>query len=132
MHKKIVIGVVLLFTIFTNCKERTKSEIRNPKSEIEEWVYITNEDSEDLSIISSLTNEVIATIPVGKRPRGIRLAPDGKSVFVAISGSPKCPPWVDQAECRKQKVDKTKDGIAQIDVVNKKILRILPAGSDPE
>ncbi|MEY4905639.1 MAG: hypothetical protein RLZZ292_3454, partial [Bacteroidota bacterium] len=88
VYNKTIIGIALLFTFFTNCKERTKSEIRNPKPEIEEWVYITNEDSEDLSIISTLTNEVVATVPVGKRPRGIRIAPDGKSVFVAISGSP--------------------------------------------
>jgi YVTN family beta-propeller protein len=126
MYKKILI-VITIFSIFFSCKNGNKTQ-----SEIEEWVYITNEDSEDLSIISTLTNEVVATIPVGKRPRGIRIAPDGKTVFVAISGSPKCPPWVNQEECRKQKPDKTKDGIAQIDVINKKILRILPAGSDPE
>jgi YVTN family beta-propeller protein len=88
MGKKTIIGAALLLTFFTNCKERTKSETRplqgDKKSDIEEWVYITNEDSEDLSIISTLTNEVVATIPFGKRPRGIRIAPDGKSVFVAI------------------------------------------------
>jgi YVTN family beta-propeller protein len=137
MFKNKAIIPVLIFTFLISCQESQKSksqksEATSAKSKIEEWVYITNEDSEDLSIISTLTHEVVATIPVGKRPRGIRIAPDGKSVFVAISGSPKCPPWVNQEECRKQKPDKTKDGIAQIDVINKKILRILPAGSDPE
>jgi YVTN family beta-propeller protein len=137
MQKKAIlhiIGTIAIFTFFTNCKDtsNSKPKTQNSKPTIEEWVYITNEDSEDLSVISTLTNEVVATIPVGKRPRGIRIAPDGKSVFVAISGSPKCPPWVNQEECKAQKSDKTKDGIAQIDVINKKILRILPAGSDPE
>jgi YVTN family beta-propeller protein len=105
---------------------------KNDKPSIEEWVYITNEDSEDLSVISTATNEVVANMPVGKRPRGIHVAPDGKSIFVAMSGSPKCPPWMADADCNKQTPDKAKDGIAQVDIVGKKIMRILPAGSDPE
>ena len=31
-----------------------------------ELAYVTNEDSGDLSVISTATNEVLATIPVGK------------------------------------------------------------------
>jgi YVTN family beta-propeller protein len=123
MLKKNILFVFLVTTFFTNCKETPQ---------IEEWVYITNEDSEDLSVISTLTNEVIHKMPVGKRPRGLRVAPDGKSIFVALSGSPKCPPWMSDADCGKQTTDKTQDGIAQVDVINKKIMRILPAGSDPE
>src|SRR5436309_13633498 len=34
-------------------------------------IYITNERSGDLSIIDSATHEVTATVPLGKRPRGI-------------------------------------------------------------
>jgi YVTN family beta-propeller protein len=125
MSKKTIIQTLFLAAFFTNCTNNTKPTI-------EEWVYITNEDSEDLSVISTTTNEVVANMPVGKRPRGIRVAPDGKSIFVALSGSPKCPPWMPDADCEKQTSDKTKDGIAQVNIVEKKIMRILPAGSDPE
>ena len=36
--------------------------------------------------------QVVATIPVGKRPRGIHASPDGKTVYVALSGTPVEPP----------------------------------------
>ena len=36
------------------------------------------------------------------------------------------------AECEKLKADKTKDGIAEVDVAARKVRRILPGGSDPE
>src|SRR3712207_9575355 len=32
--------------------------------------------------------KVAATIPVGKRPRGIHASPDGGTLYVALSGSP--------------------------------------------
>jgi YVTN family beta-propeller protein len=50
-------------------------------------VYITNEKGGDVSVIDGATREVVATIPVGKRPRGIRVSPDGKTLFVAVSAA---------------------------------------------
>ncbi len=79
-----------------------------------EFAYVTNEDSHDLSIIATATNEVVATIPVGTRPRGVRVSRTGRTVYVALSGSPKCPPSMPDEECARQVVDKTKDGIAVI------------------
>src|SRR4051794_26827285 len=55
-------------------------------------VYVSNEDSNDITVIDSSTDEVTGTIFVGKRPRGIRLSPDGNTLLVALSGSPKDPP----------------------------------------
>src|SRR5215212_2478931 len=51
-------------------------------------VYVTNEASGDLSVIDTATNQVIATVSLGKRPRGIHFSRDGKQLFVALSGSP--------------------------------------------
>src|SRR5438132_8530880 len=51
-------------------------------------VYVTNETSGDLTIIDAATASAIATIPLGKRPRGITASPDGTTVYVALSGSP--------------------------------------------
>ena len=36
-------------------------------------VYVTNETSGDLTVIDGARGEVVATIPLGKRPRGARL-----------------------------------------------------------
>src|SRR5439155_6766410 len=58
-------------------------------------VYVTNEASGDLSVIDAATQAVIATAPLGKRPRGIKPSPDGKSLYVALSGSPNAGPGVD-------------------------------------
>jgi YVTN family beta-propeller protein len=94
--------------------------------------YVTNEGSEELSVIDTRTDKVVDTIPVGTRPRGVKVSPDGKTVFVALSGSPRCPPTMPDAECEKLKADKSKDGIAAVDVAARKVTRVLPGGSDPE
>ena len=65
---------------------------------IPEWksgyrVFVTNETSGDLSIIDGTTHEVIANIPLGKRPRGIHASPDGNTIYVALSGSPIAGAW---------------------------------------
>ena len=52
-------------------------------------VYVTNERSGDVSIIDGRTNETLATVAVGKRPRGIHCSPDGNHVYMALSGSPR-------------------------------------------
>src|SRR5689334_6452608 len=51
-------------------------------------VYISNELSGDLTVIDGATNAVVSTIPVGKRPRGVRASRDGKTLYIALSGSP--------------------------------------------
>src|SRR6476620_4730036 len=94
--------------------------------------YVTNEDSQDLTIIDTRTDGVLATIPVGTRPRGVKVSPDGKTIFVALSGSPRCPPTMPDAECEKLRADKSKDGIGEIDLGARKVTRVLPGGSDPE
>jgi YVTN family beta-propeller protein len=97
-----------------------------------ELAYVTNEDSQELSVIDTRSDSVVATIPVGTRPRGVRVTPDGKTVFVALSGSPKCPPTMPDEECEKLKADKSRDGIAVVDAATRRVSRILPGGSDPE
>jgi YVTN family beta-propeller protein len=94
--------------------------------------YVTNEDSQELSVIDTRTNKVVTTIAVGTRPRGVRVSPDGKTVYVALSGSPKCPPTMPDEECAKLQADKSKDGIAVVDGASRKVARVLPGGSDPE
>jgi len=97
-----------------------------------ELVYVTNEDAGTISVISTATHKVIGEIPVGTRPRGVEVSRDGERVYVALSGSPKCPPTVSDEDCAKLGADKTKDGIAVIDARRQAVLRLLPGGSDPE
>ncbi len=106
-----------------------------PTKPIPEWksgyrVFVTNERSGDLSIIDGSTLEVIATIPLGKRPRGIHASPDGRTIYVALSGSPIAPPGVDEDSLPPP--DKSADGIGVFDVEQNKLVRVIEGGSDPE
>jgi YVTN family beta-propeller protein len=96
------------------------------------FLYVSNEGGRTVSVISLPTQRVIATIPVGYRPRGIHVSPDGKTVYVALSGSPRCPPTLPDAVCDTMVADKSRDGIAAIDVMTQHVVRTLPGGSDPE
>jgi len=97
-----------------------------------ERAYVSNEDGNSVSVIDARTAQVVATIDVGKRPRGMKLDRAGARLFVAVSGLPKCPPTVPDKECAKLKRDLGADGIAIIDTRSHKVVRVLAAGSDPE
>lgn len=94
-------------------------------------VFVTNEDSGDVTIIDSERDEVVATVHVGARPRGVRVSPDGHSLYVAITGSAKGGPAMrPRADDRPR--DPRADGIAVIDLQRQKVVRVLPSGPDPE
>jgi YVTN family beta-propeller protein len=92
-------------------------------------VYVSNERSGDVTVIDGATDTVVATFPVGKRPRGIQAAPDGKRIFVALSGSPRMAPGVDT---ERAPADKAADGIGVIDPAKRKLIDRWHVGSDPE
>lgn len=94
--------------------------------------YVSNEDGQTVSVLDLASNTNIATVEVGKRPRGMKLSPDGSRLFVAVSGLPKCPPSVPDEECAKRERDLKADGIAIVDTAQRKLIRVLAAGSDPE
>ena len=64
-----------------------------------------------------------ARIPVGKRPRGIKLSRDGKTLYVALSGSPRGGPGVD--ESKLPPADRAADGVGVVDVASRKLVRTL-------
>jgi YVTN family beta-propeller protein len=97
-----------------------------------ERAYVSNEDGHTVSVFDTERGEVIATIAVGKRPRGLRLTRDGSRLYVALSGLPKCPPSVPDEECAKLERDLKADGVAVIDTKQNKVIKVLQAGSDPE
>ena len=74
-------------------------------------VYVSNEKDNTVSVIDSKTLAVTGTIPVGRRPRGIAISPDGASLYVCVSDD---------------------DGIDVIDTATLKVVRRLHGGADPE
>ncbi len=94
------------------------------------YVYVTNEQGGNLTVIHGGTNEVIETIALGKRPRGIKVSPDGTQLFVALSGSPIAGPGVDESKLPPP--DKAADGIGVVDIASRKVVKMLHGGSDPE
>jgi YVTN family beta-propeller protein len=107
-------------------------------------VFVSNERSGDVTVINGSDFKVAGTIAAGKRPRGIQVSPDGKTVYVALSGTPiSAPPKLDahgnpifrrggDDDDDNVPSDKTADGIGVIDVVQKKLTGKITAGSDPE
>ncbi len=115
--------------------KETKEKASPPATPRAPWtsgyrVYVTNESTGDLSVIDGSTLEVIATVPLGKRPRGIHASPDQRTIYVALSGSPPAPPGVDESTLPPP--DKSADGIGVFDVEENRLVRVLPGGSDPE
>src|SRR3954467_12866038 len=104
----LILASVLVLTALTARSESFPYEI-----------YVTNERSNDVSVIDGATDGVVATFPVGKRPRGIHPSPDGKRIFVMLSGSPRMAPGVDT---ERPPADKTADGMGVIDPVARKLV----------
>ena len=48
-------------------------------------VYVSNEKGNSITVLDSATLEVLETIPVGQRPRGIMLTKDGKYLLICAS-----------------------------------------------
>ena len=93
-------------------------------------VFVTNEYSGDLTVIAGGTNEVVATVPLGKRPRGIKVSPDRTQLFVALSGSPPAPPGIDESTLPPP--DRSADGIGVVDIAAGEVVNVINAGTDPE
>jgi YVTN family beta-propeller protein len=93
-------------------------------------LYVSNERGGDVVALDAQSGEILARIPVGKRPRGLRVSPDGKHLYVALSGSPIAGPGVDESKLPPP--DKRADGIGVVDLATHRLLKIFPSGSDPE
>ena len=74
-------------------------------------IYVSNEKGNSITVIDGDKLEVTATIPVGNRPRGIILSPDGKHLYVCASDD---------------------DTIEVMDTDDPQIIGNLPSGPDPE
>src|SRR2546428_9661061 len=93
---------VLLAALLVLGSTRAGAELR---------VFVTNEKSDDVTVIDAATRAVVRTIPVGKRPRGVAVSPDGRRVFVTNSNS---------------------DSLSVIDAKTLEVLSTVPAGNHPD
>lgn len=74
-------------------------------------VYVSNEKDNTISVIDGESYEVIDTIAVGERPRGLVLSNDGKILYICTSDE---------------------DHVEAYDLDTGKFLYSLPSGPDPE
>ena len=74
-------------------------------------LFVTNERDDTVSVIDSRTHQLVATVEVGGRPRGIGFSPDRSKVYVALGNE---------------------NAIGVIDTQSLEVLKKIPAGSDPE
>ena len=74
-------------------------------------IYVSNEKDNTISVIDGDSLELIDTIEVGERPRGIVLGNDGKYLYICASDD---------------------DRIEVLDLQSKQITHTLPSGPDPE
>jgi YVTN family beta-propeller protein len=93
-------------------------------------LYVSCEDGGEVVVIDPARGEVLTRIPVGKRPRGVKLSRDGKQLYVALSGSPRGGPGVDESKLPPP--DRAADGVGVVDIATHKLLRTLSSGQDPE
>jgi len=117
LHKQLVALAVASFV--AACSLRSKPS----------FVYVSTEGGGDIAVVNPATTEIVARIPVGKRPRCIKVSRDGKLLYVALSGSPRPGPRGDKTKLPP--ADRSADGIGVIDLAQRKLVHVYAAGVDP-
>jgi len=74
-------------------------------------VFVSNEGNDQIIIIDGATGRIEGALHTGKRPRGMGLSPDRRTLYVAASDSNRIEAW---------------------DIASRKMTRILHSGPDPE
>src|SRR4029079_10041967 len=118
MHRVIVSWVLWVLLAAATCAEAPSY-----------LVFVSNERSGEVTVIDGGTDSVVGTFPVGKRPRGIHATPDGRRIFVTLSGSPRMAPGLDE---NRAPADKRADALGVIDPSTRKLVDRWHVGSDPE
>jgi PQQ-dependent catabolism-associated beta-propeller protein len=103
---------------------------RRAQAHPDQLVWVSLEESGEVVAIDGTTGAVAERISVGKRPRGVKISPDGKKLYVALSGSPRAAPGVD--ESKLPPADRAADGVGIVDLGARKLVKTLPSGQDPE
>ncbi len=70
--RKSILGVFICLLVFTSFQAALAAP----------FAYVTNADSNNLSVLDISTNTVVTTIPVGSGPSGVAVSPAGTRVYV--------------------------------------------------
>jgi YVTN family beta-propeller protein len=125
----LALGVLVCASWQSSCKSNADLAAAGPP-DAKLVVLVSNEASNDISFIDGASDTVIRSVPVGKRPRGLRVSPDGRRLYVALSGSVRGGPNVDESTLPPP--DRAADGIGVIDVATGVLQTKLASGNDPE
>jgi len=82
-------------------------------------VLVSNEASNDVTVVDTRTHQPIATITLLARPRGLSIHPDGSRAFIALSDD--VPNAANDG-----------DAVVEVDLTKAELTRAHDAGSDPE
>jgi YVTN family beta-propeller protein len=93
-------------------------------------VYVSDETGSAVVVVDPDAGRVVQRLAIGKRPRGIKLATDGKHLLVALSGSPIGGPGVDESTLPP--ADRAADGIGLVELPGGALVRKYQSGQDPE
>src|SRR3954464_7237945 len=111
---RLVLPPALLISLLLLLSSSCSRELRGTLA------FISNERDGTITVIDTAKDEVVKSIPVGGRARGIRIARDGKTVYVALS-------------TQSGKVHKPEDDrIAAIYIASGEVIASYKVGSDPE
>lgn len=87
--------------------------------EVPDRLYVTHEGSHRLGVVDLAEGRTVTELPVGARPRGVRTAPGGGLVYVALS---------DDAT----RAETDRDAIVAVDAATGRVVSRHAAGTDPE
>jgi YVTN family beta-propeller protein len=102
----------------------------NASNSVAERLYVSDESGGNVVVVDPAAAKVIATIAVGRRPRGIAVSADATRLYVALSGSPNGGPNVDESKLPPP--DRRFDGIGVVDLQSHKLINTFPSNADPE
>lgn len=93
-------------------------------------LWVSNEGSGDVALVDAGRGQVVARVPVGPRPRGLRIDRARGLLYAAVTGTPR--PGAAVAAASAGDPDRGADGIAAVDLATRRVTSILPSGRDPE
>ena len=94
----------------SSLKQRYLSPLEMAMSPDGHLLYVVCQDSDEVRVVDAQSNRVVATIPVGRGPRGIALSPDGRQIYITNAAS---------------------DTVSVIDATSLQVVKTLPTGFEP-
>ena len=117
LQKSIALCSLLLFAVACNDSQPVEptespylSTTSGDPSGPAPLVYVTNGGSNNVSVIETANNTVVATVPVGSFPVGVGITPDGAFAYIANSNS---------------------NNVSVIETTNNTVVATVPVGSFP-